>query len=109
MKKHKPWMVKGRMYMLQRIAKNKFENTMVMDGTGYLRSTHIIGKSPRRYTDGDVFVCLSCEPLVRRPEILKEYGQYWICSLLTPDGKVAKITSNGNKTKFKLVTGQDQE
>jgi len=97
-RKQKPFMIPGRMYMLRGLQKNGFDKCMAVGSSGQLITCQERGWpfGKRRYTDGDVFVCLSMETNPHR----------WTTTrykVLTPGGEVAALTSDRNKTKFREV------
>lgn len=101
-RKQKPFMIPGRMYMLRGLQKNGFDKCMAVGSSGQLITCQERGWpfGKRRYTDGDVFVCLSMET---NPHRHYRYGQRQHYKVLTPGGEVASLTSDRNKTKFREV------
>ena len=98
-RKQKPFMIPGRMYMLRGLQKNGFDKCMAVGSSGQLITCQERGWpfGKRRYTDGDVFVCLSMETNLSLWTTTTHY------KVLTPGGEVAALTSDRNKTKFREV------
>ena len=84
--------------MLRGLQKNGFDKCMAVGSSGQLITCQERGWpfGKRRYTDGDVFVCLSMETNPHR-HVTTRY------KVLTPGGEVAALTSDRNKTKFREV------
>jgi hypothetical protein len=92
----------GGLYRLAGMSKNKTTTCLAI---GYSNPDHYApfltacrrfgwpGADKKRFTDGDVFVCL--EILTHDSGMINSY------ILLTPDGRRAKIWHQGNKSKFK--------
>ena len=95
-------MIPGRMYMLRGLQKNGFDKCMAVGSSGQLITCQERGWpfGKRRYTDGDVFVCLSTEDRSLAPGRYN-YGRHY--KVLTPGGEVASVTPDRNKTKFREV------
>jgi hypothetical protein len=93
----------GKLYQLRNLKRNKRETCM----TAYQKTLVNCGAygwpgKGRRYTDGDVFLCVSEEMLPeynhdRRAGIPRAYR------VLTPAGDIVRVWRDGNKTKFKEV------
>jgi hypothetical protein len=101
------YMQVGGLYCLSGLTKNKTTTCMAMgyhtpdDNTApFLTACQRFGwpgPNKRRFTDGDVFVCLE----VVTNEDTGHVNSYVV---LTPDGRRAKVWHQGNKTKFKKAT-----
>jgi hypothetical protein len=98
------FMIPGKMYKLRGLQKNKAERYMGLS-CGYSTSDHSLlvrcrkGGWPNsvRYTDGDVFVCVSIDTT-------KQYSWTPVrYRVLTPGGAMATVVESGNKSKFTEV------
>ncbi len=94
----------GKSYMLQNMGRNKYEKCLAIspgvmsyDEETYLVKCCMFGHplNQRRYTDGSVFMCLGSK-------VDKWHRSSY--RMLTPDGRVAYLFPNGNKTKFRELT-----
>ena len=95
-------MVPGKLYMLRNLKRNKRDRNMaVHQGTLVTCGDHgWPGRTQRRYSDGDVFLCLSEDTV---PEYNHRQSMVRAYKLLTPAGDIVRIWRDGNKTKFKEV------
>jgi hypothetical protein len=97
-------MTPGKLYKLRGLQKNKVERYMglssgygVNDASLLVRCRKSGWPTGVRYTDGDVFVCVSIDTS-------KQYSWTPVrYKVLTPAGEMATIIEEGNKTKFKEV------
>ena len=90
----------GKLYQLRNLKRNKrdrcmtaHQGTLVTCGDfGWPGGHH------RRYTDGDVFLCLAEDTV---PEYNHRRSMVRAYKLLTPAGDIVRVWRDGNKTKFK--------
>ena len=100
-KEQKPMlvMIPGKLYRLRNIKKNRTNKYMAISKYGQtLRLCKKIGHpfGARRYTDGDVFLCLGLGSSGPQPGP----RDYIIYSVLTPEGVIASLYAYRNKSKF---------
>lgn len=90
----------GILYRLRNLKKNKHETCMT-NHKGTLVTCRAYGwpGNNRRYTDGDVFLCVA-EDAIANWQGRTTCRAY---KLLTPAGDVVRVWRDGNKTKFREV------
>jgi hypothetical protein len=97
-------MVKGRIYKIANLDKNKRNNFLISynrgmaDGTGWLWTGDHRSSALSSFADGDAFVCLG------KKECAKDQGYYGIISwyeAVGPDGKIHKITPSMRSSYFR--------
>jgi len=98
-------MVKGRIYKLANLDKNKRNNYLISynqgqkDGIGWLWTSNYQQPTDRGvFADGDAFVCLG------KKSADDGYGYYGITSwyeAVGPDGKIHRITPSMRSTYFR--------
>ena len=98
-------MVKGRIYKLANLDRNKRNNYLVSynrgikDGVGWLWTADYIPNESPSFKDGDAFVCLGKKKHVE-PDT-PDYGITTWYEAVGPDGKVHKITSSMRSAYFR--------
>lgn len=103
-----PYMRVGQLYRLRGLSRNKQQKYLAV-AKGYGKTDYYLcgctaagwpGSAKRRYTDGDLFLCVKV--LVRETE---GWGAGTIHGYLvvTPDGRRVHLDHDGNKMKFGRV------
>ena len=100
-------MVKGRIYKLANLDKNKRNNYLISynhgqkDGIGWLwTSNHASMRTGGVFADGDAFVCLG----KKKHDDPEGHGYYGIATwyeAVGPDGKIHRITPSMRSTYFR--------
>ena len=100
-------MVKGRIYRIANLDKNKRNNYLLSynqgqkDGIGWLwTSSYLKPGDNGVFADGDVFVCLG----KKEHDVRDRHGYYGITNwyeAVGPDGKVHRITPSMRSTYFR--------
>ena len=102
-------MVKGRIYKIANLDKNKRNHHLVSwtqgvkDGIGWLWTSHYIPKGNSlsgAFKDGDAFVCLGKKEIAGKGAD-SFYGIDTWYEAVGPDGKVHKITPSMRSTYFR--------
>ena len=100
-------MVKGRIYKIANLDKNKRNHLLVswnqgvQDGIGWLWTSHYIPSSTGRpFKDGDAFVCLGKKEVAGKGADAL-YGIDTWYEAVGPDGKIHKITPSMRSTYFR--------
>jgi hypothetical protein len=95
-------MVKGKMYRLTNLNKNKRNNFLAsynyrqQDNIGWLWSANWATSDQITFSDGDVFVCLGKKEAIDTP-----YGIDTWYEALGPDGKIHRITPSMRTSYFR--------
>jgi hypothetical protein len=92
----------GKLYQLRNLKRNKRDRCMTAhQGTLVTCGDYgWPGGHHRRYTDGDVFLCLATDVVAEYNYGVQRIRAY---KLLTPAGDIVRVWRDGNKTKFKEV------
>jgi hypothetical protein len=99
-------MVKGKLYKLANLHKNKKNNLLVSwnqginDGIGWLWTADYIPDRLVSFRDGDAFVCLGKKEFPA-DEAVNNYGIDTWFEAVGPDGKVHRITPSMRSTYFR--------
>ena len=102
-------MVKGRIYKLANLDRNKRNNLLVSynagqkDGIGWLwTSNWADGAATRIFKNGDAFVCLGKKEAADAPSSANDYyGVTTWYEAVGPDGKIHKITPSMRSSYFR--------
>jgi len=99
-------MVKGRIYKIANLHKNKKNNILISwnqgmkSGIGWLWTSDYRPEHLAAFQDGDAFVCLG-KKQIPTDEPINNYGIDTWYEAVGPDGKVHKITPSMRSTYFR--------